>query len=347
MRLLKIVICIMFIWLLIYIPVNAKFNEMNLDEAIQYGLEHHPSILNEKYQLEEINLDYSMVLYGDLEQVAQSKLLQLENKVSEQKMKLKLAEIDLISNIQQAFFSWIKMIQLEKQSQQALGQSKQQLEQAKIQYESGLISEADFTSVQNTYSLAENTRKVQHIQTQIAQQQVYQAINYPAEETVQFNYEMLNDELPSLPELEESIQYALQHRFELQSILNEVKEADNLLKLYKIADTSKKLYIQAEHDYHVNLLNVEEMKNQIIIEVYQKYLELVNLLTAIERGQQEIDLIKKQLTGDQLKYSNGLISFYNLVERKQELYRAEYEYTEAIYAYHIKMIQWDRIIGKY
>lgn len=313
----------------------------------------------------------------------------LENAIEAKKLGAQIADLSLETNKQQVkldatvgFYQVIEAKDLVKVAQESVDSLTEHLNSVQQQFDAGVVAKADIlrskvqvANVQDNLITAENNYAM-------AMYQLNHVMGLPLRGELELKSELTYQ--PYSLTMEESVNYALKNRVELEQSKDGVAIAEDQIKIAKgeklptVSLSGTNTWDSMEYpgtgynhwtveltaqwdlfDSGVSKSKIEEgkyamtaaseqakdMKDNITLEVSQSYLSLREAEKRIETNKVAVDEAGIDFEVAQKRYSNGLGINLDVIDAELALNTAKTNYIRALYDYNVSRAKLDKAIG--
>jgi len=323
---------------------GTEVRKLSLAESIEIGLKSNLDLKQTAYNLELKEAEYEEAKANNLLRTSiitlrtsELTLKRARDNFEEKKKQLILEEIP------NKYFEVLKALEKVEIEQISVEQADENLRMVKNKFSLGDANELDLMQAETNFSSA--------------QLNLTQAENDLATAKMNFNYTLglpidnpgkLTDSFSFEPlqiTLEESIEKALQNRYEIIQTQDEVELAKLSLSLKQNEYTSEIEQSKAEIELKTKQIDLDKIKQQIIIEITTSFLQLnvgqENVKISGDREKEK----EENYRISQIQYKAGIITTTELLDSQINLTQAKVNALEAVFAYNLAKNQFIKALG--
>jgi len=323
---------------------GTEVRKLSLAESIEIGLKSNLDLKQTAYNLELKEAEYEEAKANNLLRTSiitlrtsELTLKKTRDNFEEKKKQLILEEIP------NKYFEVLKALEKVEIEQISVEQADENLRMVKNKFSLGDANELDLMQAETNFSSA--------------QLNLTQAENDLATAKMNFNYTLglpidnpgkLTDSFSFEPlqiTLEESIEKALQNRYEIIQTQDEVELAKLSLSLKQNEYTSEIEQSKAEIELKTKQIDLDKIKQQIIIEITTSFLQLnvrqENVKISGDREKEK----EENYRISQIQYKTGIITTTNLLDSQIDLTQAKINALESLFAYNLAKNQFIKALG--
>ncbi len=323
---------------------EAQVRDLSLEESIAIGLENNLDLAQAGYDLSLRETEYREAKIDNLLRTSVVTLKNAEltfkrarDTFEEKKRQLALADI---TNRYFEVLKYERKVQIEKIS---VEQSKENLEVVKNKFSLGDASELDvmqaevgLSQAQLGLSRAENDLTLARMDLNYV---LGLALDLPVELTDTFSLETLG------MSLEESIQQALENRYEITQARDSLEFAKLKLTLKQNQYTSEIEQKKAEIELKKKEIGLEQLMEKIPLEITGSFLSLEEKETNAEITKKQAEEKEESYRIAQAQYKAGLITTADLLESGIKLTQANVNALEALFSTNLSRRQFIKALG--
>jgi len=323
---------------------EAEVSELSLAKSIEMCLENNLDLKLSAYTLELREAEYEEAKANNLltTSIIVLKTSELSLKRARDTFEEKKKQL-ILEEIPNKYFEVLKALEKVKIEQISVEQASENLQMIKNKFSLGdanrldlMQAETGFSSAQLNLTQAENdlaTAKMNFNYT------LGLPIDNPGKLTDSFSFE------PLQITLEESIEKALQNRYEIIQTQDEVELAKLSLSLKQNEYTSEIEQSKAEIELKTKQIDLDKIKQQIIIEITTSFLQLnvgqENVKISGDREKEK----EENYRISQIQYKAGIITTTELLDSQINLTQAKVNALEAVFAYNLAKNQFIKALG--
>ncbi|TET44084.1 TolC family protein [Candidatus Aerophobetes bacterium] len=323
---------------------EAEVRELSLEESIAIGLENNLDLAQAGYDLSLRETEYQEAKINNLLRTSVVTLKNAEltfkrarDTFEEKKRQLALAEI---TNRYFEVLKYERKVQIEKIS---VEQSEENLEVVKNKFSLGDASELDvmqaevgLSQAQLGFARAENDLTLARMDFNYV---LGLALDLPVKLTDTFSLETLE------MSLEESIQQALENRYEIIQARDSLEFAKLKLTLKQNQYTSEIEQKKAEIELKKKEVGLEQLMEKIPLEITGSFLGLKEKETNAEITKKQAEEKEESYRIAQAQYKAGLITTADLLESGIKLTQANINALEALFSANLARRQFIKALG--
>ncbi|MBP9015168.1 MAG: TolC family protein [Candidatus Atribacteria bacterium] len=329
---LALVICL--IGFLLVARGEAQENvTLSLQDAVKLGLENSNEAQLAKKNLEEAQVTFQEGKATLLLSPSVIQELSLQNtwKLAQRNYEMTLTQHAL--SVEEGYYNVLKAEQSLELAQNNLKSAENQYQNIRTKYSLGMVAEIDLLSTELELNRAKNEIQNSQRALSLAQFQFNQLIGNRENK----NYQ-LSDKLNFQPlevNLEESLEYALAHRLEIEQARDNVtlkeKEVEVNSNPYTPPLTLQKSKVQLAQAQ----INLENTQSSIILEVRKNYSTLKDAEELVPLQAQSSKIAQEKLRIAQAQFDAGLITTVDLLDEQNNTYEADTAYLQAVFDYRV------------
>jgi outer membrane protein TolC len=320
-----------------------EVKEISLEESVQIALKNNLDLKMAAYDLSLKEIEYEEAKINNL---LKASIINLESaKLSLKRAKDSFEERrkKLLEEVTNWYYQILKSeqkVQIEKIS---VEEAKENLEMVKNRFSLGDANQLEVMQAEITLSSAQLNLTRAENELRLAKMNFNQVLGVPLETqfklTDTFSLEILE------VTLEDSIQKALENRYEITQAQDEIELARLKWELtqneYTAELSKKKAIIELEKEK----LNLEEVKKEIILEITQSFLDLKEKETNIEITIKQEQEKEETYRIAQEQYKAGFITTADLLDSQIQFIQAKVNALEALFNYNLTKKQFVRALG--
>ena len=329
---LALVICL--IGFLLVTRGEAQENvTLSLQDAVKLALENSNEAQLAKKNLEEAQVTFQEGKATLLLSPSVIQELSLQNtwKLAQRNYEMTLTQHAL--SVEEGYYNVLKAEQSLELAQNNLKSAENQYQNIRTKYSLGMVAEIDLLSTELELNRAKNEIQNSQRALSLAQFQFNQLIGNRENK----NYQ-LSDKLNFQPlevNLEESLEYALAHRLEIEQARDNVtlkeKEVEVNSNPYTPPLTLQKSKVQLAQAQ----INLENTQSSIILEVRKNYSTLKDAEELVPLQAQSSKIAQEKLRIAQAQFDAGLITTVDLLDEQNNTYEADTAYLQAVFDYRV------------
>lgn len=329
---LALVICL--IGFLLVARGEAQENvTLSLQDAVKLALENSNEAQLAKKNLEEAQVTFQEGKATLLLSPSVIQELSLQNtwKLAQRNYEMTLTQHAL--SVEEGYYNVLKAEQSLELAQNNLKSAENQYQNIRTKYSLGMVAEIDLLSTELELNRAKNEIQNSQRALSLAQFQFNQLIGNRENK----NYQ-LSDKLNFQPlevNLEESLEYALAHRLEIEQARDNVtlkeKEVEVNSNPYTPPLTLQKSKVQLAQAQ----INLENTQSSIILEVRKNYSTLKDAEELVPLQAQSSKIAQEKLRIAQAQFDAGLITTVDLLDEQNNTYEADTAYLQAVFDYRV------------
>ena len=206
-----------------------------------------------------------------------------------------------------------------------------------------MVAQIDVISAEYELSKAQSDLLNAESNLQIAKMNFNQLLGKDLNSPVDLASELIFN--PSNIDLKESVEYALKHRLEIKKAEDEV-----VLKTKEVQvntnDYTPVISQQLSHiGLQISLVNLENIKNSIQVELKQNYEVLRTAERAVPLQEKSLTRANEYLKIAEARYDAGVITSIELIDARNEAFQAENAYLQAVFDYNVAKSKFYNSLG--
>jgi outer membrane protein len=341
--LLVTVVVVVFLSVSVTVWAAASPKTISLTEAVELGLAESNTIKVATFSLRQSEVAYKQNKANLLLQPSILSELQIENSWRSARRNFEVTKSQVALQIEQLYYNQLRAERALTLAQENLKRAEKQLENIQTKFSLGTVAKLDLLKSELEVENAQLEVKKAEKNLNIAQAQL---ASYLVGDTKRiFSLSTQLDFQPLQLDLERCIDYALKNRPEIQ----EREEALALSK--KEVEVTKTPYYppleveKAQANFQLAQVQLEDVRNNIILEVEQKFTNFVAALDSVPVAQKNREIAQENLNVAQARFDAGVLTVVDLLDAQNNLYRAESNYLNAIFDYNVSKAQLFQSLG--
>ena len=339
---------ILFLGLFFLLNFGVFAEEINnpplpLSEAVKIALENGNEMKKAQYELQQSELNYKKTKADLL--LAPSVLSELSNQTAllVAQRNYEITRSNQIQIVEEAYYNILKLQRSLVLAQENINRSQKQLNNVKAKYSLGMVAQIDVISAEYELSKAQSDRLNVENNLQIAKMKFNQLLGKDLNNPVELASELVFN--PSNIDLKESVDYALKNRLEIKKAEDEV-----ILKTKEVQvntnDYTPIINQQlSQIGLQIALVNLENIKNNIQVELKQNYEALKSAERAVPLQEKSLTRANEYLKIAEARYDAGVITSIELIDARNEAYQAENAYLQAVFDYNVAKSKFYNSLG--
>jgi outer membrane protein len=315
---------------------------LSLKEAIDLGLRKSRTIRLAELSLKVQELQYREGKANLLLNPSVVSELQLENTWQRAQRNFALQRMQLALSIEEAYYNVLRAERALSLARENLARLEKQLEDTRTRFSLGVVAKIDV--LRNELEVDRARLEVERAERNLALSRMN--LGSILGQGFEANFTLSTDLSFEPEELDRDacIQYALLHRPEVKE-----KEETLALRQKELAVVTSYTPALEREKARVNLeVAKEELENtreSIILEVEQKFSDLLAALKNVPIARKNLEVARETLAVQQARFDAGVITLLDLLEAQNDLYRAESDYLQALFDYHIARAKFYNALG--
>jgi len=329
---LALVICL--IGFLLVTRGEAQENvTLSLQDAVKLALENSNEAQLAKKNLEEAQVTFQEGKATLLLSPSVIQELSLQNtwKLAQRNYEMTLTQHAL--SVEEGYYNVLKAEQSLELAQNNLKSAENQYQNIRTKYSLGMVAEIDLLSTELELNRAKNEIQNSQRALSLAQFQFNQLIGNRENK----NYQ-LSDKLNFQPlevNLEESLEYALAHRLEIEQARDNVTLKEKEVEVNSNPYTPPLTLQKSEVQLAQAQINLENTQSSIILEVRKNYSTLKDAEELVPLQAQSSKIAQEKLRIAQAQFDAGLITTVDLLDEQNNTYEADTAYLQAVFDYRV------------
>jgi len=329
---LALVICL--IGFLLVTRGEAQENvTLSLQDAVKLALENSNEAQLAKKNLEEAQVTFQEGKATLLLSPSVIQELSLQNtwKLAQRNYEMTLTQHAL--SVEEGYYNVLKAEQSLELAQNNLKSAENQYQNIHTKYSLGMVAEIDLLSTELELNRAKNEIQNSQRALSLAQFQFNQLIGNRENK----NYQ-LSDKLNFQPlevNLEESLEYALAHRLEIEQARDNVTLKEKEVEVNSNPYTPPLTLQKSEVQLAQAQINLENTQSSIILEVRKNYSTLKDAEELVPLQAQSSKIAQEKLRIAQAQFDAGLITTVDLLDEQNNTYEADTAYLQAVFDYRV------------
>jgi len=329
---LALVICL--IGFLLVARGEAQENvTLSLQDAVKLALENSNEAQLAKKNLEEAQVTFQEGKATLLLSPSVIQELSLQNtwKLAQRNYEMTLTQHAL--SVEEGYYNVLKAEQSLELAQNNLKSAENQYQNIRTKYSLGMVAEIDLLSTELELNRAKNEIQNSQRALSLAQFQFNQLIGNRENK----NYQ-LSDKLNFQPlevNLEESLEYALAHRLEIEQARDNVTLKEKEVEVNSNPYTPPLTLQKSEVQLAQAQINLENTQSSIILEVRKNYSTLKDAEELVPLQAQSSKIAQEKLRIAQAQFDAGLITTVDLLDEQNNTYEADTAYLQAVFDYRV------------
>ncbi|NLJ49965.1 MAG: TolC family protein [Candidatus Atribacteria bacterium] len=339
---------ILFLVMLFMLPLIVFAEETNnhplpLSEAVKIALENGIEMKKAQFELQQSELNYKKTKADLL--LAPSALSELSNETAllVAQRNYEITRSSQIQIVEEAYYNILKLQRSLVLAQENINRSQKQLENVRAKYSLGMVAQIDVISAEYELSKAQSDRLNVESNLQIAKMNFNQLLGRDLNNSVELASELVFN--PSSIDLKESIEYALKHRLEIKKAEEEVVLKTKEVQVNTNDYTPIINQQLSQVGLQISLLNLENIKNNIQVELKQNYETLRTAERAVPLQEKSLTRANEYLKIAEARYEAGVITSIELIDARNEAYQAENAYLQAVFDYNVAKSKFYNSLG--
>ncbi|QPM67775.1 TolC family protein [Atribacter laminatus] len=339
---------VLFLGLVILFTFGVFAEETNnppltLSEAVNIALENGNEMKKAQFDLQQNELNYKKTKADLL--LAPSILSELSNETAllVAQRNYEITRSNQIQVVEEAYYNILKLQRSVVLAQENISRSQKQLENVKAKYSLGMVAQIDVISAEYELSKAQSDLLNAESNLQVAKMNLNQLLGKDLNAPVELASELVFN--PSKIDLEKSIEYALEHRLEIKKAEDEV-----ILKTKEVQvntnDYTPVINQQlSQVGLQISLVNLENIKNNIQIELKQIFEAFNTAERAVPLQEKSLIRANEYLKIAEARYDAGVITSIELIDARNEAYQTENAYLQAVFDYNVAKSKFYNSLG--
>ncbi len=322
---------------------GTKKTPFTLSEAVKIALENGNDMKTALFELKKSELTYQQTKADLL--LNPSILSELSNQTAllVAQRNYEITRSNQVQVVEEAYYNILKIQRLVALAQENINRSQKQLENVKAKYSLGMVAQIDVISAEYELSKAQSDLLNAESNLQIAKMNFNQLLGKDLNSPADLASELIFN--PSNIDLKESVEYALKHRLEIKKAEDEV-----VLKTKEVQvntnDYTPVISQQLSHiGLQISLVNLENIKNSIQVELKQNYEVLRTAERAVPLQEKSLTRANEYLKIAEARYDAGVITSIELIDARNEAFQAENAYLQAVFDYNVAKSKFYNSLG--
>ena len=322
---------------------EMKANPLTLSEAVKIALENGNDMKKALFELKKSELTYQQTKADLL--LNPSVLSELSNQTAflVAQRNYEITRSNQVQVVEEAYYNILKLQRLVALAQENINRSQKQLGNVRAKYSLGMVAQIDVISAEYELSKAQSDRLNVENNLQIAKMKFNQLLGKDLNNPVELASELVFN--PSNIDLKESVDYALKNRLEIKKAEDEV-----ILKTKEVQvntnDYTPIINQQlSQIGLQIALVNLENIKNDIQVELKQNYEALKSAERAVPLQEKSLTRANEYLKIAEARYDAGVITSIELIDARNEAYQAENAYLQAVFDYNVAKSKFYNSLG--
>ena len=331
---------------------NSSFikDEKNVDKSLIYNdyinwaIKNNPKLKLQNRKIEKVETELQGL---ELELSSRVSKEEYENKkdiLKSSKNKLKQLELDILLEVNEKYYDLLKNRQMVDIKQRNLGWLKKRLEIARVKYNNGLIPAKEYQILKERVKLTEKELSVAIFKFKTAKLELNQVIGWGLDKDFDLAEKSIQVD-PLDIELERSIDYALNNRYQIEAARSNIAKVEQELALKEDINASRIEILDVKYSLGKAKVDLKNIKEEIIIDIHKTYFELLDNQYLVSSKKNEYLTAKRELKILQFKYNSGMLSMLDLIKGKNNMIRSKIDWVHSIYDYNISKVEFYNIMG--
>lgn len=315
---------------------------LSLKEAITLGLRESRTIRRAEFTLKLQEIAYREGKANLLLNPSVVSELQLENTWRSAQRSFALSRMQLALQIEEAYYNVLKAERALNLAQENLARLEKQLEDVRTKFSLGVVAKIDV--LRNELEVDRARLEVERARENLTLSRMDFGRILGKGLEAQFTLSSSLEFTPETVDLDSCIQYALEHR-------PEVKEKEETLALRKKELEVVTSYTpplereKAKTNLAIAEAELAETKESIVIEVRQRFSELLAAQKNVPIAEKSVAVARETLNIQRARFEAGVITLLDLLDAQNDLYEAESNYLQAVFAYNIARAKFFNALG--
>ncbi len=323
---------------------GAEVKELSLAKSIEMALENNLDLKQVGYSLELREAEYEEAKANNLlrTSIITLKTSELSLKKARDNFQEKKKQL-ILEEIPNRYFEVLKVIRKVEIEQISVEQASENLQMVKNKFSLGDANELDVMQAETGFSSAQLSLTQAENDLVVAKINLNYALGLPIDISVKLTDSFSFDSFQIA--LEESIEKALQDRYEIIQAQDDVELAGLKLSLKQNEYTSEIEQNKAEIELKTKQINLDKIKKQIRIEITTSFLQLNVRKENVEISRKREEEKEENYRISQIQYKAGIITTTELLNSQINLTQAKVNALEAFFAYNLAKNRFIKALG--
>lgn len=337
--------CVFLVWFAVTFASGEETKtppSLSLKEAVELGLRESRVIRLAELSLKTQEVSYKEGTANLLLNPSVVSQLQLENTWRSAQRGFVLKRMQLALEIEEAYYNVLKAERALTLARENLNRMEKQLEDVRTKFSLGMVARIDVLRNELEVDRAKLDVEKARNSLDLARAKLGALLGKGLEATFTLSTSLTFEPQPL--DLGTCVAYALEHR-------PEVKEKEESLALRKKEVEVLTSYTPAleREKARINLsvaeAELEDTKESIILEVRQKFSDLLSAQQNVPIAEKNVEVARESLSIQKARFDAGVITLLDLLDAQSSLYEAESNYLQAVFDYNVARAQFFNALG--
>lgn len=322
----------------------AKQLELNLDEAIRLALENDPAFLLAQTEVRSAQVMLEQAEAGNLLQPSPSLLFQAQVGLELAERSRDLAERSLILEVQQEYYTLLRIENIIGVLDEAIRLAERQLEVARKRFDSGAATALDVMKAESALATHKADKAQAEANLQLARRKFVQRLGLDVDIDLILDDTIVSENLPAIT-LEEALEEGMANRIELAQARAGVSIAEKELSLATNDYTPILTRRKAEIDLDIAKLRYEQAQQGIRLDIENSYHQMHDAYRRMELSEMQLAEAEESHRVVEALFAAGMATDVEILQAQTGLMQARSARVNAIFDFNMARTQMFHAIG--